>query len=418
MLPNDTPQPLENLLQSTRALRDALDLESYLQALIELAAHLTTSEGASILAPNETRTAFHFLAAPRLQRDALRALQVPMDGSAAGRVFASGEAEIVSGKSGRFFAGADELTGVPTRNLVVVPIQFNGQTLGVLEALNRLDGGDYTPDDVSILEVLAVQAGMLLYNDILEKRLAKSQAEAALLDRMKSNFIAITSHELRTPLGLILGHATFLRELVEPEYYEQLDTIIRSSTRLKSIIENLSSVDNFQSGLASLRSRMVSIKRLVEDMLASFQQEADSRGITLRASLGPADLWVDGDAEKLGVALFNVVQNALQFTEPGGVIVAGAENIPGYVKITVMDTGIGIPAADLDHIFERFYQVQSHLTRTHGGMGLGLSVTKAMIELHGGRVWAESLEGKGSAVTMLLPLNPAQSQAASKVFAP
>ncbi len=416
----DVPQPLEDLLQSTRDLRDALDLESYLQILSELAAQLTASEGASILVPNEARTAFYFLAAPRLQRDVLRTLDVPMIGSAAGRVFASGVPEIIGAGSGadHFFAQVDQLTGVETRSLAVVPLVFKGQTLGVLEVLNRQGGADYTPEDVAILEVLAVQAAMLLYNDMLEKRLEKSQSEAALLDRMKSDFIAITSHELRTPLGLILGHATFLRELVEPEYHEQLDTIIRSATRLKTIIENLSSVDNFQSGLASLRSRMVSIKRLVEDMVDAFQPEAKSRGITLRARLGPADLWVDGDAEKLGLALGNLIKNALQFTEPGGFISVSAENVPGYVKISVVDTGIGIPSEDLTRIFERFYQVQSHLTRTHGGMGLGLAVTKAMVELHGGRVWAESMEGKGSTFTILLPLDAAQNAAAQRVFTP
>ncbi len=418
MLPNDIPQPLENLLQATRNLRETLEIESYLQTLTDLAAYLTRSEGASILVPNESRSALVFLTAPRLQREVLRTLDVPLEASAAGRVFASGTAEIIHQDAGHYFATVDQLTGVPTRGLVVVPIQFSGHTLGVLEAINRLDGADYTHDDLLFLEVLAAQAALMLHTASLEKRLSAVQNEAAILDRMKRDFIAISSHELRTPLGLILGHATFLRELVAPEFYEQLDTIIRSATRLKSIIEDLSSVDNFQSGLASLRRRMVSVKKLVEETVSGFQSEAHARKVTLKSSLGPADLWVDGDAEKLGVALSNVVQNALQFTEPGGVIVVNAENVPGYVKLTVIDTGIGIPAADLAHIFERFYQVQSHLTRTHGGMGLGLSVTKSMVELHGGRVWAESLEGKGSSFTILLPLDPSQSLAANKVFAP
>lgn len=420
MLPDDIPQPLEDLLQSTRNMREALDLKAYLQTLSELAAHLTASEGASILVPNETGTALHFLAAPRLQREVLRSLDVPMTGSAAGRVFASAVAEIIHAGSStdHLFTQVDEMTGVVTRNMMVIPLRFNGQTLGVLEVINRKGGADYTPEDVTILEVLAVQAAMLLYNDSLQKKLDKAQSESALLDRMKNDFIAISSHELRTPLGLILGHATFLRELVEPKFYEQLDTIIRSATRLKSIIENLSSVDNFQNGMASLRSRMVSIKRLVEDTVAGFQPEAALHGIRLRTDLGPAELWVDGDAEKLGLALGNLVKNALQFTEPGGIIVVSAENVPGYVKISVVDNGIGIPSTDLTHIFERFYQVQSHLTRTHGGMGLGLSVTKAMVELHGGRVWAESMEGKGSTFTILLPLNFAQNAAAQRVFTP
>jgi signal transduction histidine kinase len=92
--------------------------------------------------------------------------------------------------------------------------------------------------------------------------------------------------------------------------------------------------------------------------------------------------------------------------------------VPGYVKVSVIDDGIGIPAKDLPRIFDRFFQVESHLTRRHGGMGLGLSVAKVMIELHGGRIWAESMEGKGSNFTFLLPFNPAQAEAGSKVFLP
>lgn len=417
-MPIELPPSLEEFLQTTRSLRDALDLPSYLQLLTDLAAELTHSEGASILLPNEEKSALCFFTAPRLQREVLRGLDVPVDGSAAGRVFTSGQPEIVVRRKGetRFFTHVDQLTGVPTRNMVVVPLIFKGQTLGVIEVINRLDNDGYTEDDVALLEVLAAQAALLLYTNSIEKQLEAVRAETNRLERMKSNFIAITSHELRTPLGLILGHATFLRDMADPQYHEQLDTIIRSAMRLKNIIESLSSVDNFERGVSSLRSRMVSIKRLTKDLVNSFQSEAKQRAITLRAKLGNADLWVDGDPEKLELALGHVIKNALQFTEPGGMVVVSAESVPGYVKITVVDNGIGIPASDLTRIFERFYQVQSHLTRTHGGMGLGLSVAKAMVELHRGRIWAESVEGKGSTFTILLPLDASQSDAAQRVF--
>jgi two-component system sensor histidine kinase VicK len=106
------------------------------------------------------------------------------------------------------------------------------------------------------------------------------------------------------------------------------------------------------------------------------------------------------------------VKNALQFTEPGGMVQIGIEEESGYVKVTVRDNGIGIPARDLPKIFERFFQVEEHLTRKHGGMGLGLSVAKSMIELHGGRIWAESEEGKGTTFTFLLPVEGAAKPAA------
>jgi len=113
---------------------------------------------------------------------------------------------------------------------------------------------------------------------------------------------------------------------------------------------------------------------------------------------------IDVDGVKINIALSNLVKNALHFTDSGGTVTIKIEEDSGYMKVSVTDTGIGIPAQDLSKLFDRFFQVESHLTRKHGGMGLGLSVAKSMIELHGGRIWVESEEGKGSTFTFLLPL--------------
>ncbi len=120
---------------------------------------------------------------------------------------------------------------------------------------------------------------------------------------------------------------------------------------------------------------------------------------------------VEGDAPKISIALSNLVKNGITFSDSGGNVSVQAEKIPGYVKVSVTDDGIGIPSKDLPRVFERFYQVESHLTRRHGGMGLGLSVAKVMIEMHGGRIWGESEEGKGSNFTFILPVdsNPSGS---------
>jgi signal transduction histidine kinase len=186
--------------------------------------------------------------------------------------------------------------------------------------------------------------------------------------------------------------------------------------RLKEIIDSIANMDNAQSGMASLRARSVSIKHVVEEVMRLFMDEAGRKNLTLRADTGQGELLVEGDASKISIALSNVVKNALDFTNPGGHVFIVGEQIPGYVKVSVIDDGIGIPVKDLSHVFERFYQVESHLTRKHGGMGLGLSVAKVMTELHGGRIWAESVEGKGSNFTLLLPVNPEQASAASRIF--
>ena len=125
-----------------------------------------------------------------------------------------------------------------------------------------------------------------MQNVALQRKVRATAVELAELERLKTDFIAIASHELRTPLGLILGHATFLREMAGSDYAEQLDMIIRNATKLKEIVENLSDVDNVQTGAARIRSQKVSLAKIVEDVILTFQDEASSRNITLQSELG------------------------------------------------------------------------------------------------------------------------------------
>ncbi len=423
---NERIQRIERLLEVTRNLGPALDVETFLQSIIAVASELTDSEAASLLVSDEEERCLRFAAAPWFHRETLRETRVPIEHSAAGWVFTHAQPLVIQdvARDSRHYKTIDEISGIQTRSLLGVPLLFQGQAIGVLEVINKAHGAYYTEDDITILETLASPAAMAIHTVTLERRLKKMSQELAELDQMKSDFIAIASHELRTPLGLILGHATFLREMLGENHREQLDIIIRNAERLKEIVESLSNVENVQSGMARLRRRKVSMSRLIEEVTASFQEEAQRKGLTLRTEIqreGPPldekdDLTVEGDATKITIALSNLIKNALTFTNKGGHVFVTAERIPGYVKVSVIDDGIGIPAKDLPRIFERFYQVESHLTRRHGGMGLGLSVAKAMIEMHGGRIWAESVEGKGSNFTFLLPLDSEQAAAARRFF--
>jgi signal transduction histidine kinase len=346
---------------------------------------------------------------------------VPLDGSAAGWVFRKRQPLIIQDARAdkRHFKVVDRVTKHETNSLVAVPLMVRGEVIGVLEALNKKDNAHYTEEDLAILETLGALAAQAMRHAALERKIRVTRVELAELERLKSDFVAITSHELRTPLGLILGHATFLRELVGEEYADQLDTIVRNATKLKELVENLSSVDNFQNGAARVRSQKVSLARIAEDTILNFQDEAKARNITLKAETKDQPFFVDVDGSKIGIVFSNLVKNALQFTNQGGHITIGIEEDSGYMKVSVQDNGIGIPAKDLHRIFERFFQVEEHLTRRHGGMGLGLAVAKSMIELHGGRIWAESEPAKGSTVTFLLPIDqadPNQSMASASPF--
>ncbi len=406
---------LERLIEISRTLSNSQDLEPFLNRLITTAIELTGCATASILELEEDGEQMHFLAMPIFQQDLLRPIKVPMKTSVAGWVLEHGQTTVVPDASvePRHFKGVDQATNFVTRSLVAIPITFQGKKLGVLEAVNKTSGANYTEEDLTILEFLASQAACAIQNSHLSNTVKQSQDQIAQLDRMKSDFIAISSHELRTPLGLILGHATFLREVIQPDFRDQLEIIVLNSLRLKEIIDSIAKMDNAQSGMASLHAGSISIKQIVEEVMDSFSREAGSKHIILEADTGQGDLFVEGDASKISIALSNVVKNALDFTNPGGHVSIVAEQIPGYAKVSVIDDGIGIPANDLSHIFERFYQVESHLTRKHGGMGLGLSVAKVMTELHGGSIWAESVEGKGSKFTILLPVNQEQANTAN-----
>ena len=409
----DQVKLLARLLEVTRSLSTVVDLETYLQSILSAATELTESETASLMEYDEATQEFFFRYVPWFHRDSLQDARVPLNGSAAGWAFLHTKPLVVDDVRGdtRHFSKIDELTGFVTRSILVVPLVLHGRPMGAFEVFNKADDAHYTEEDILVLETLASLATNAMQNNLLENNAQSSQNEARDLDRLKNEFIAITSHELRTPLGLILGHSTFLRELVGNDYKEQVDAIIRNASKLKEIIESLSRVDNYQTGGASLRSRRVSVTRVIEDVSAAFRDIAIQKGVTLKAELDRSqDLLVVADASKIAIVLSNLVKNAITFTNEGGHITIRGSLESEFVKVVVEDDGVGIPAKDLPRVFDRFYQVESHLTRRHGGMGLGLSVAKVMIEMHGGRIWVESMEGVGSTFTFLLPLDPKRNE--------
>ena len=397
---------LTRILELSRVLGTDLDLETYLQSLLSAATELTGSEAASLLEYDEAAGNFYFRHVPWFHREALKSERVPLNGSVAGWVLQNVKSLAIDdvSKDDRHYKKIDEIAGFTTRSVLGAPLLIHGQPVGVLEVFNK--PAAYTDEDRTIAEVVAALAAAALHKEILEKGIQSSQGEARELDKLKNEFIAITSHELRTPLGLILGHSTFLKELLGSEYQEQVDAIIRNASRLKDIIESLTSVDNYQTGGAMVRSRKVSAARIIEDVIVSFTDMANKKNITLKKDIQPGqEMWVDVDGGKIAIVLGNLMKNALTFTNEDGEVIVSGEQQTDYIKISVKDNGIGIPTRDLPRVFDRFYQVEGHLTRRHGGMGLGLSVAKVMIEMHGGRIWAESSEGDGSTLSFILPVH-------------
>ncbi len=396
----------ERLLEVSRLLNQAIEMEPFLQAIVDYARELTLSQASSIFLYEEETGLLKFVAAPHSQKESLKRIRVPLESSVAGKAYTEGQPVIVQDARNEpiIYREVDHVLGFETVSILAVPITYGDQQLGVMESVNKLGGATYTEEDVNILETLAAYAAIALFNTAVLEEVHLAHQNLEELERMKSDFIAIASHELRTPLGLILGHATFLQEAnKDKSLSQQFDVIVRSAIRLKEIIEQMSNLNAEPVVKSNVRRRQLQLAILIREVCASFTEAAKHKNISISIEVPSTNLVVQADPEKISIALGNIIENALTFTNDNGHVWVRAERVSGHVRVSVIDNGIGIPAKDLHRVFDRFYQVESHGTRRHGGMGLGLSVAKVMVEMHGGQIWAESIEGKGSNFTFLLP---------------
>ena len=410
---------LERLIEINRSLGSAKELDSLLNTVVDAACELLDSEYSVILMYEEETDLLKYVSGPSAYREVMKRTRIPLENSIAGGAYRQATPINIPDvdKDPRVHPQIENILGFQVRSILAMPLTFRGETIGVIEVYNKRHAARYTEDDINILATLASQAAVVTLGTLLIEETEHTYKELEELESVKSNFIAIAAHELRTPLGLILGHASFLSEsLTDDLQKKQLEVIIRSATRLKKIVEDLSNVSNVQSESIRLHRKPVSLKHLIPYIVTQFQETSRSKHISLNVKIPESDLILECDEEKLNTALSNLVDNALTFTNENGHVWISAEQLPGYIKVSILDDGIGIPAKDLPRVFDRFFQVQSHLTRRHGGIGLGLSVAKAMIELHGGQIWVESIEGKGSNFSFLVPVTSPQNPTGSGVF--
>ncbi|MGA9533599.1 MAG: HAMP domain-containing sensor histidine kinase [Anaerolineales bacterium] len=417
--PKRNDSQTDRLLEISRVLTSTLELRPLLDSIVEIACELTTSEAASILLYDEKADELRFQAVPGRQTEDLKDLKVPLDASVAGWIFSNALPLVIEDAANdtRVYRKVDRSLGFATRSILGVPLMVQQRPIGVIEAVNKRKGHPFSEDDLAVLETLASQAAIAIENARLLAKLREANSELKRLDGMKSDFIAIASHELRTPLGLILGHATFIKDFVPDDYQEQMDVIVRSAMRLKDIIEDMSAIAHSDQGMSKVRSKRFSMSQLIDEVTGRFMDDAKGKGLDLSENIPPdEDLVVLGDRDKIDLALTNIVRNAIAFTDEGGQVGVKAEVSGGYVQVFVVDTGIGIPESEVKRVFDRFYQVEAHLTRKHGGMGLGLSIAKAMVEMHNGQIWCESKPGIGSLFCFTLPASTEKLDPASKVF--
>ncbi|MBY0243427.1 MAG: response regulator [Burkholderiaceae bacterium] len=275
----------------------------------------------------------------------------------------------------------------------------------VRDSTGRITGWFGTSTDVD-QQKRAQQAlrDEIAIRELLNKT-GSARAEAERASQMKDEFLATLSHELRTPLTAILGWAQVLRRgsRDEADLHKGLQTIERNARAQAQLIEDLLDMSRITSGKVLLDLQLLSPLTIIDAAMEAVRPAADAKAITLRRDFSATGM-VAADAGRLQQVIWNLLSNAIKFTPTGGAVMVRANETDGHVVITIGDTGIGIRPEFIAHVFERFRQADSTTTRRHGGLGLGLSIVKHLVEQHGGTVAASSAgEGLGASFTVNLP---------------
>lgn len=398
-----------NAVLNTALLSPSLNIDELLPKIMDAAAEITGSESASILLWHERSQELVFRAtgAQNTQARAILGKPVPLD-SIAGTIFREKRAVQIEDveQDPRHYSKVDEELQFVTRSLLGVPLVVKNEVIGVLEVVNKRQL-PWTADDGHALTLLANNAAVAIEVARNVLRLRRANDDLKALDKLKNDFIAIASHELRTPLGIILGYASFLEETASsPQQTNLIGRVTAGAEQLRQIIDGLVNLGHMRQQGSDLTLETIAVKTLFDDLKSEAEMLMLKHRHTLNIQMPPETVCAQVDSIRLGMALTNVVNNALRFTPEGGRIrIFWQPQGEHSGAVVIEDNGIGIAAENLDRIFDDFFQVEDHLTRHHGGLGIGLTIAKAIVEAHDGRIEAQSDGlGKGARFIVTLPL--------------
>ncbi|MDD5559117.1 ATP-binding protein [Candidatus Methylomirabilis sp.] len=323
----------------------------------------------------------------------------------------------------------DKVTALRSRNFVVLPLISRRRSVGVLAADNAVSRKPIAPQ-FDLLRIFASQAAVAIENAQLFQEVEETNRQLARASRHKSEFLANMSHELRTPLNAILGFTELIIDevygKVPDELRESIEDIHTNGRHLLRLINDVLDLSKIEAGQMQLNLGQYSIQSFIDSVISATRSLAAEKQLELVSRVEAGLPSAVSDSKRITQILMNLVGNAIKFTPAGGSIIVTARcvrvkecEVPGarreeeeakpwnpgdQIEITVADTGIGIPAEELQSIFSEFRQVDSSITREYGGSGLGLSIAKRLVEMHGGSIWAESQVGKGSIFYFRIPL--------------
>jgi len=397
-------QKVAQLVDISAILNSTLKPDTLLKNILDTAADLLECSGVSILLYDDREKELRFAATTTGDIEKLEQIPVPLDNSLAGTIFTENRHLVINSTRDdpRHYNEVGEEVGLQIDSLLGVPMRIKDRVTGVIEALNKNEG-EFTDFDVSLLLVVASQAAISIHNARLIQALQKANIELSQADKLKRDLMSVASHELRTPLGNILGYATLLHEDAIEENKPLAESILKASSKLRAVLDDIANMNLLYTGKADLDFTDTSLQLVIEYAKEEVRTTVNKGDHTVDYQIPEEPIQLCIDLPKMSVVFVNLLLNAIQFTPVEGEIRLTIDDRDDEVMVSIADKGRGISRENLEKIFEVFYQVDDHMTRRYGGLGLGLSIARELVTLHGGRIWAES-EGLGEGATFRVVL--------------
>ena len=333
------------------------------------------------------------------------------------KVLRTGKSELYAEVSDEIARAAgvdpDQVRALQVRSAMIVPLVARGRTVGAIAFACAESGRVYTEDDLGFAEELARRCAVAIENARVYAAEQHARQSADIANRAKDEFLAMVSHELRTPLNAIMGWAKMMSSapLDEKKRARAVETIDRNAVAMAQLIEDLLDISRIISGKMRLEVQAVELTRTVEAAIESVRPAAEAKGIRITPTLESGIPALVGDPTRLQQVVWNLLSNAVKFTPKGGQITVEVGLEDSALVVRVVDTGKGIDPRFLPHVFDPFRQEDASHTRSRGGLGLGLAISRQLVELHGGQIDAHSEgEGRGATFVVRLPVTAVASK--------
>jgi signal transduction histidine kinase len=395
---------LLRLVELSVTLNSTLDLDELLHLIIVTATELLECEAASILLYDENNPRLYFAASTGSDPAQLAEIPVPIDNSLAGTIFRTSQPLVLNNveHDPRHYAPVSNHIKFKVNSLLGVPMPIKERMMGVLEAVNKRECG-FTDGDVAILSVIAAHAAIAINNARLLRATQQALEKVKVANQIKNNFMALASHELRTPLSVILGYASFLQGSPGNEPTGYVNHVLGAASQLRSVLDQMNNLTLLQADEMEMRQMKIPIQSVLNFAIDEIKYSAARRDMLLSLQFPDDPIYVNVDPEKTALAFVNLLNNAIRFSAQESEIIIGVAAYGNEALAWVQDHGIGIPVDKLQKIFEEFYQIEPPNARHYGGLGIGLTIAKGLIETQGGSIWAESVgKGQGSTVKVKL----------------